>query len=177
MAVGITSTAALVQTVEGHGSPATTTSPAVPPTGGFAVPADRMDETLLELLDPSTGASAQAVPRGEQTRSLREPGRLRRAVQTGAVLLATPGGPALVRVEVRRATASECVLASCVEVVRATGAAPAPPSVTATVVSADVEVRAQAWAGPHSDGPPTLARPPLTAEALVRLAGDPVWRR
>lgn len=157
--------------------PALTISPAMPPSGGFAVAADDMDETLRSLVDSAAGrtVSSRTAPGGERVVVDSLGGPVRRMVQSAGVLVDTPSGPALVHVDVRRASVS-CARPVCVRVVRTRGASGTAPSTLAVVVDAGVEVRAQAWAGARDRVRPARLEPALTARALVELAGDPVWR-
>ncbi len=179
LVVGVLSSATLIVRLD-SGSPlpaALRISPAVPPSGGFAVAADDMDETLRVLVDSTTGrrTPSRPAPGGEGVVVDSEGGPVRRVVQSGGVLVDTPDGPALVHVDVRRASTS-CDRPVCVQVVRTRAAAGTSPSTLAVVVGAGVEVRAQAWAGTRDLRRAARPTPALSVEALVDLAGDPVWR-
>ncbi|WP_148613193.1 hypothetical protein [Nocardioides rubriscoriae] len=159
----------------GDGPRAVMISPVVPPSGGFAVAARDMDETLRDLVAATGSRTARPAPGGEQVLVDGAAGSLHRAVQTGAVMLETRRGPALVRVDVRRSS-TPCAPASCVRVVHSPGGGGRPPSTLAVVVDDGVEVRAEAWAGSGGRATSPASGPPLTMLALVSLAGDPVWR-
>ena len=157
-----------------------TVTPAVPPPGGFAVDADRMDETLADLVRSTSGRTSAAAPSPERDGVLVGAGDVDRAVRSGAVLVESAAGAALVRVDVRRSSGPPCPLEACSEVVSEPGDATSPESLVAVVDDDGVEVRVQAWAPPRTAGRsqgsvPTV--PLLAPDELLDVAADQIWRR
>ncbi|MCW2813326.1 MAG: hypothetical protein JWN84_781 [Nocardioides sp.] len=177
VAVALTSVAALGQPRTGRApaSPQTTISPALPPSGGFAVAAEEMDETLRDRLTDGWPGIGEVGLGGDRVSTDTE-GELARVVRAGSVVVDTARGPGLVEVDVRR-TAGSCATAPCRSTTRRPGTARTPSLVQVVVADEGVEVRVRAWAGPRPEGSATLRGPALPVEVLRDLAADAVWRR
>lgn len=160
---------------EGPRAPVLTIRPVVPPAGGFAVAADRMDEALAGLVGEVSSEPVRHADRRQQVLVERAAGGVRRAVQTGSVRVGQAG--LLVEVAVRRAPDRPCATPVCVDVVDHPGSSTTPRSVEVVVDAEGVEVAVRAWDGPGLDATSPLAEPPLTTRQLVDLAADDLWRR
>ena len=175
--VALTSVTALGEPRAGRApaEPRTTITPALPPSGGFAVAAEQMDETLRDLLSTGWRRAGEVGLGGDRVSTDTADG-LARVVRAGSVVVETERGPGLVEVDVRR-TAGSCAAAPCSSTTRRPGTARMPSLVQVVVADDGVEVRVRAWAGPRPQGRPTLRGPALPLDVLRDLAADSVWRR